>query len=93
MHTKLQLLGISDSAASHSLWHFLTHAIVIPSFLGLAPQVRAPVHAGNVEHSDTLQRRAAEIQNDAITLGKKQRNKKCERVSLMFTYFFFFLTL
>ncbi len=32
------------------------------------------MHAGNIEHSDTLQRSAAEIQNDAITLGQIEKN-------------------
>lgn len=81
MHTKLELLGIGDGAASHFLWHFLTHAIVIASFLGLAPQVGAPVHAGNIEHSDTLQSRVAEIQDDAVTLGQKQRKQNMLNIS------------
>lgn len=29
------------------------------------------MHAGDIEHSDALQRRAAEVQDDAVTLGEK----------------------
>lgn len=41
---------------------------IAPPFLALAPEVRAAMHAGNVENRDAFQRDAAEVQSDAVTL-------------------------
>lgn len=71
LHTEFKLLGISDGADTHSFRKFLTHSVVVASLFGLPPQVRTTMHAGNIEHSNPFQRRAAEVQDDAITLRVK----------------------
>lgn len=67
--TKLEHFGISDGAGRHPVRNLLTHSIVVPPLLCLTPEVRAAVHAGNVEDCDALQRCVAEVQYDPITLN------------------------
>ena len=84
LHTELELLHIGDGAGGRSVRDLLAHAVVVPPLLGLAPQVGAAVHAGNVEDGDALQGRVAEIQDDPITLQRetereRQRGRQRER--------------
>lgn len=71
LHAKLELFGVRDGAGRHPLRSLLAHAVVVPPLLGLAPQVGAAVHAGNVEHGDALQGGVAEVQDDAVALRGK----------------------
>lgn len=73
MHAELELFGIGDRARWHPVWNLFAHAAVVSPLLGLAPQVGAAVHAGNVEHSDALQGGVAEVQDDSIALQQKSR--------------------
>lgn len=59
LHAKLELFSVRDGAGRHPVRNLLAHAVVVPPLLRLAPQVGAAMHAGNVEHSDALQRGVA----------------------------------
>lgn len=58
---------------------FLTRQSLSVPFFGLAPQVGATVHAGNVEYSNPLQRQAAEIQWSTAALRKVQQSEASVR--------------
>lgn len=61
LHTELQLLGVGDHCAGQLLWRLLAQPVVTTLLLGLAPQVGAPVHAGDVEDGNALQGRVAQV--------------------------------
>lgn len=61
LHAELQLLGVGDHCARQLLWRLLAQPVVTTLLLGLAPQVGAPVHAGDVEDGNALQGRVAQV--------------------------------
>ena len=76
MHTELELFYVCDCAGRHSIWNLLAHTVIVPPLLCLTPQVRAAVHAGNVEDCNTFQGGVAEVKDDAITLGEGKRERE-----------------
>lgn len=71
MHAELELFGVRDGAGRRPLRGLLAHAVVVPPLFRLAPQVRAAVHAGNVEHGDALQGGVAEVHDDPVALEEE----------------------
>lgn len=71
LHRKHELFGV-DHRRPFFLALFAAFPLTPPP-LALAPQVGAPVHAGNVENCNPLQGDAAQVQSNAITLRKEKK--------------------
>lgn len=54
LHTELELFSIGNGAEGNSVERFLAHAIIVSPLLWLAPQVRATMHAWDVQYGDAL---------------------------------------
>lgn len=63
-----QKFRVSDDLTVLHLWHTV-------QFLGLAPEVGAPVHAGYVEDGKSLHLQAAQGQRSPATLAEEKENK------------------
>lgn len=61
LHAELELLGVSDHRGVQLLRRFLAQPVVTALLLGLAPEIGATVHAGDVEDGDALQGRVAQV--------------------------------
>lgn len=76
LDSKLKLFGVQHCCPL--ILGLLPSPAVAPPFPALTPQVGAAMHAGYVEDGDAFQRRAAEVQDDTITLREKERGEVME---------------